>query len=74
MAVIPPFVFLRDVLKTLESSKSNVKLGAQNSFYETKGAFTGATSAPMLKSVGCQYVLVGHSERRKVFYKLVVYV
>jgi triosephosphate isomerase len=47
-----------------------VKLGAQNAFYETKGAFTGATSAPMLKSVGCQYVLVGHSERRKVSFIL----
>jgi triosephosphate isomerase len=44
-----------------------VKLSAQNCFYELKGAFTGATSAPMLKSVGCQYTLIGHSERRKIF-------
>ena len=46
--------FLRDVLKIIE--KSGIKLGAQNAFYENKGAFTGAVSAPMLKSVGCQYV------------------
>ena len=49
------------------TEKSNIKVGAQNCFYELKGAFTGAVSAPMLKSVGCDYALVGHSERRKIF-------
>jgi triosephosphate isomerase len=47
-----------------------ITLGAQTSFYENKGAYTGAVSAPMLKSVGCTYVLVGHSERRKIFTEL----
>jgi triosephosphate isomerase len=46
---------------------SNVKVSAQNCFYEQKGAFTGAVSAPMLKSLGLQYTLIGHSERRKIF-------
>lgn len=68
VAVIPPFIFLRDVGKAIEGS--GIKLGGQNSFYENKGAYTGATSAPMLKSVGVQYCLVGHSERRSVFNEL----
>ena len=51
----------------MEDKKSKIKLGAQNCFYELKGAYTGAVSAPMLKSVGCDYALVGHSERRKIF-------
>jgi triosephosphate isomerase (TIM) len=54
VAVIPPYPFLTDVLKELKGS--GIKLGAQNAFYENKGAFTGAVSAPMLKSVGCEYV------------------
>jgi len=65
IAVIPPFPFLRDVKMCIEGS--SIKLGAQNCFYEMKGAYTGAVSAPMLKSVGCDYALVGHSERRKIF-------
>ena len=54
-------------LQAMEDKKSSIKLGAQNCFYELKGAYTGAVSAPMLKSVGCDYALVGHSERRKIF-------
>ena len=65
IAVCPPFPFIRDV--KMATNKSNIKVGAQNCFYELKGAFTGAVSAPMLKSVGCDYALVGHSERRKIF-------
>lgn len=56
VAVIPPYPFLTDVLKELKGS--GIKLGAQNAFYENKGAFTGAVSAPMLKSVGCEYVRI----------------
>jgi triosephosphate isomerase (TIM) len=46
---------------------SKVQLGAQNAYYEDKGAFTGAVSVGQIKSCGCKYCLVGHSERRKVF-------
>lgn len=65
MLVCPPFPFLSAVNQAIGGS--NVKLGSQNCFYELKGAFTGAVSAPMIKSVGCTYSLVGHSERRKIF-------
>lgn len=44
---------------------SNIKLGAQNVFWEDKGAYTGEISARMLKEAGCEYVIIGHSERRK---------
>lgn len=44
-----------------------MRFGAQTVFYQPKGAYTGAVSAPMLKSLECEYVLVGHSERRSVF-------
>jgi len=63
----PPFVFLNEVHKIVQSSPQKIQLGAQNCFYENSGAFTGATSASMIKSVGCSYSLVGHSERRKIF-------
>lgn len=46
---------------------TDVKLGAQNMFYEESGAFTGEVSAKMLKSSGCDYVVLGHSERRHTF-------
>jgi triosephosphate isomerase len=42
-------------------------LGAQNLYWEDKGAFTGEVSGPMLKELGCQFVLIGHSERRQYF-------
>ncbi|MGI6200275.1 MAG: triose-phosphate isomerase [Christensenellales bacterium] len=46
---------------------TNIGLGAQNLHFEPKGAFTGELSAEMLLSVGCQYVIIGHSERRQYF-------
>jgi len=61
----PPFTSLYVAGKLLEGS--GVKLGAQNCHYEKKGAFTGEISIPMLKDVGCEYVIVGHSERRHIF-------
>jgi triosephosphate isomerase len=67
IAVCPPFPFLRDVIAVLEKGPQKIALVAQNSFYEDSGAFTGAVSAGMLKSVGCKYALVGHSERRAIF-------
>ena len=50
-------------------SKSNFFLGGQNLFWEESGAYTGEISAKMLRSAGCQYVLVGHSERRQHFHE-----
>ncbi len=47
--------------------KGPVALGAQNLFWETEGAYTGEISASMLKSVGCTYCIIGHSERRQYF-------
>lgn len=67
IAVCPPFLFLTEVSKILETSPQKISLGAQNSFYEDSGAFTGAISGSMIKSVGAKYVLVGHSERRAIF-------
>jgi len=62
--VCPPFVSLCEVKPVLE--KSSVKLGAQNMHFEEKGAFTGEVSPGMLAGL-CQYVIVGHSERRQYF-------
>jgi len=64
VAVIPPFVYLPAVGAAISSS--GVALGAQDVYFEAKGAFTGEISAAMLKDVGCTYVLCGHSERRHV--------
>jgi triosephosphate isomerase len=62
--ICPPFVSLNAARAVLKGS--TVKLGAQNMFYEEKGAFTGEVSALMLKDV-CEYVILGHSERREYF-------
>ena len=64
VAVCPPFVYLQQVSKALQSS--HVALGSQDIYFEQKGAFTGEISAAMLKDVGCAYALCGHSERRHV--------
>jgi len=61
----PPFVWLKQVAETIKGSP--IRLGAQNMIWEDAGAFTGEISAPMLKSAGCQYVIIGHSERRQFF-------
>jgi len=62
--VCPPFVSLDAVKKALK--ESSVKLGAQNLFYEDKGAYTGEVAPPMLAGL-CEYVIIGHSERRQYF-------
>ncbi len=64
VAVIPPFVYLPSVGQAVGSS--GVAIGAQDVYFEEKGAFTGEISPAMLKDVGCTYVLCGHSERRHV--------
>jgi triosephosphate isomerase len=65
VAVAPPFTALDAARKELEGS--SIRLAAQNLYWEEKGAFTGEISALMLKEAGCQYVIVGHSERRQFF-------
>jgi triosephosphate isomerase len=64
--IIPPFPFLNTIGEQL-SKKENFFLGAQNCHTNQNGAFTGEVSANMLQSVGCNYVLIGHSERRNYF-------
>ncbi|MBN2455663.1 MAG: triose-phosphate isomerase [Sedimentisphaerales bacterium] len=64
VALFPPFVYLQAASKALSSS--DISLGAQDIFYEQKGAFTGEISPAMLKDIGCSYCLCGHSERRHV--------
>lgn len=65
IAVFPPYTNLTFAKQKLTASK--VLLGAQNVASEAKGAYTGEVSAEMLKSVGVNVVIVGHSERRKLF-------
>jgi triosephosphate isomerase len=65
IVVCPTFTSLFVVREAL--SGTNIKLGAQNMHWEKQGAFTGEISPGMLKDVGCQYVIIGHSERRQYF-------
>ncbi|RMG66819.1 MAG: triose-phosphate isomerase, partial [Nitrospirae bacterium] len=65
IVIAPPFTSLAVAAKFLKGS--NVRLAGQNLFWEEKGAFTGEISAPMLRDVECEYVIVGHSERRQYF-------
>jgi triosephosphate isomerase len=63
--VCPAFV---NLLKVREiASGTPIHIGAQNCYTEQKGAFTGEISVNMLKAVGCEYIIVGHSERRTLF-------
>jgi len=63
--ICPPFTSLSEISNLLKGTK--IELGAQNMHFEEKGAFTGEISNDMLKSVGCKYVILGHSERRTIF-------
>ena len=65
VVIAPPFTSLYPVSKEIEGSK--IKLSAQNLFWKDNGAYTGEISAAMLKDVGCEYVIIGHSERRQFF-------
>ena len=65
VAVCPPFVYLDTVARLIQGT--SIALGAQNVAKEERGAFTGEIAVSMLKDVGCNYVIVGHSERRTLY-------
>lgn len=65
LVVAPPFTHLASVAEALKGS--NVKLSAQNCADHEKGAYTGEVAVNMLTSVGCQYTILGHSERRQYY-------
>jgi len=65
VVLCPPYTALSEVSEVL--SGTEIKLGAQDVYWEDEGAFTGEISCPMLKDAGCTYVIIGHSERRQFF-------
>lgn len=65
--ICPPVIHLEAFRKKMDNSK--ILLGAQNIHEEIKGRFTGEVSAPMVKDLGGEYCIIGHSERRKYFYE-----
>lgn len=65
--ICPPFINLSEVAKIINNTE--IKLGAQNCHWIEKGAYTGEISCPMLKSIGCSHVIIGHSERRQYFHE-----
>ncbi|MFO7827692.1 MAG: triose-phosphate isomerase [Bacteroidales bacterium] len=67
LIVAPPFILTSEAAKLLKST--SVKLSAQNCSDYEEGAYTGEISAPMLKSAGAEFVILGHSERRKYFHE-----
>ena len=67
IVVCPPYVYLSDAVRLLEDGR--IAVGAQDVCAESGGAFTGQVSATMLKDVGCTYVIVGHSERRRWYHE-----
>jgi len=67
IVVFPPYVYLADAVRVLEEGR--ILVGAQDVCAESGGAFTGQVGAAMLKDVGCSYVIVGHSERRRWYHE-----
>ena len=67
MLVCPPTIDITTVHDRIQAAP--IALGAQNVYWEAKGAFTGESSCDMLKSAGCTYCIIGHSERRDYFHE-----
>ncbi len=64
VVVCPPFIYLEPIIKNF---KTKIKFGSQNCHWNKTGAYTGEISPEMIKHLGCEYVIIGHSERRKHF-------
>lgn len=67
IVVCPPYVDLKPVKTVFDFDKTKISVGAQNVYWEPDGAFTGEISVEMLQEIGCDYCIVGHSERRILF-------
>lgn len=67
VAVCPPATSIRSVKTIIEDDEMDIKLGAQNMYFEESGAYTGEISPGMLKALDVEYVIIGHSERRQYF-------
>ena len=67
VVVIPPFTHLCVISETIKGCRSKIKLGAQNCADKISGAYTGEVSAKMLSEIPCQYIIIGHSERREYY-------
>src|SRR5579872_6022957 len=65
IVVCPPFIDLPAAVEAAQNT--NIEIGGQDVFWLKEGAYTGEVSAPMLASIGCRWVIVGHSERRQYF-------
>ena len=66
VAIIPPFTDIRSIQTMIDGDRLRLTYGAQDLSPESRGAFTGDISGPMLHKLGCTYVIVGHSERRAI--------
>ena len=67
IVICPPFIDLKPVKTVLEFDKTKIFVGAQNVYWEDAGAYTGEVSVRMIRECGCEYCIVGHSERRGLF-------
>src|SRR5436189_573798 len=67
VVIVPPFTAIAKVMEPLGKAQNNIKVGAQNMYWEKSGAFTGEISAALLRDLFVHYVVLGHSERRTLF-------